>query len=132
MSGSLPLREPPPRSDPKIVPDTSVGALWRPPDGFPTRPLTVSRHADTFAGPQLPPHGFLTGTLLFATFVGWGSDDPTSVSDANIKDGFLDLLVGAHERDGDQTSVYWGSSDGDRDLVLNRTRGIQLLRQEIG
>jgi hypothetical protein len=28
------------------------------------------------------------------------------------KDGFLDLLVGAHERDGDQTSVYWGGSTG--------------------
>jgi len=69
------------------------------------------------------------------------------------EDGFVDLLVGAHERAGDQTSVYWGSStgsyssssrtvvpavasfgaildieaedvdgDGDRDLVLNRTR----------
>jgi hypothetical protein len=69
------------------------------------------------------------------------------------EDGFVDLLVGAHERDGDQTSVYWGSStgsytsglrtivpsvasmgavldieaedvdsDGDRDLIVNRTR----------
>lgn len=69
------------------------------------------------------------------------------------KDGFVDLLVGAHERDGDQTAIYWGSSagsfeaslrtvvaasppfgavldidaedidqDGDRDLILNRTR----------
>lgn len=69
------------------------------------------------------------------------------------QDGFLDLLVGAHERDGDQTAVYWGGStgaysaadrtlmpqvaqlgavldfdaadvdgDGDRDLILNRTR----------
>ena len=69
------------------------------------------------------------------------------------RDGFIDLLVGAHERDGDQTSIYWGSStgsygasartvipavasfgaildieaedldsDGDRDLVINRTR----------
>ncbi len=28
------------------------------------------------------------------------------------QDGFLDLLVGAHERDGDQTSVYWGSTSG--------------------
>ncbi|MFT5113800.1 MAG: hypothetical protein ACI8P9_003132 [Parasphingorhabdus sp.] len=68
-------------------------------------------------------------------------------------DGFVDLLVGAHERDGDQTSIYWGSStgsyssdlrtviptveffgvildfdaedidsDGDRDLIINRTR----------
>lgn len=69
------------------------------------------------------------------------------------QDGYLDLLVGAHERDGDQTAVYWGNStgaygasdrtlvpqvaqlgavldfeaadvdgDGDRDLILNRTR----------
>jgi hypothetical protein len=28
------------------------------------------------------------------------------------RDGFVDLLVGAHERDGDQTAVYWGSSSG--------------------
>ena len=28
------------------------------------------------------------------------------------QDGFVDLLVGAHERDGDQTSVYWGSATG--------------------
>jgi hypothetical protein len=28
------------------------------------------------------------------------------------KDGFIDLLVGAHEQDGDDTSVYWGSSSG--------------------
>jgi hypothetical protein len=28
------------------------------------------------------------------------------------KDGFVDLLVGAHEHDGDQTSIYWGSSSG--------------------
>jgi len=70
------------------------------------------------------------------------------------KDGFVDLLVGAHEQDGDNTSIYWGSnsgaytknlrtvlpffsnygtvldfdaedfdSDGDRDLVINRTGG---------
>jgi hypothetical protein len=69
------------------------------------------------------------------------------------QDGFIDLLVGAHERDGDQTSLYWGNqsgvytsfartvippvssfgavldfdaedfdADGDRDLVINRTR----------
>jgi hypothetical protein len=28
------------------------------------------------------------------------------------KDGFIDLLVGAHEQDGDNTSVFWGSSSG--------------------
>ena len=28
------------------------------------------------------------------------------------KDGFVDLLIGAHERDGDKTSVYWGSTTG--------------------
>jgi len=28
------------------------------------------------------------------------------------KDGFVDLLVGAHEQDGDKTSIYWGSSKG--------------------
>jgi len=69
------------------------------------------------------------------------------------EDGFVDLLVGAHERQGDQTSIYWGNqsaiytefyrtvippvpsfgavldfdaedfdADGDRDLVINRTR----------
>lgn len=69
------------------------------------------------------------------------------------QDGYIDLLLGAHERDGDQTSIYWGSSsgsyseslrliiptvasygaildfdaedfdgDGNRDLVINRTR----------
>lgn len=69
------------------------------------------------------------------------------------RDGFVDLLIGAHERDGDVTAVYWGNStgayttarrttipavqyfgavldfdaqdidaDGDRDLILNRTR----------
>ncbi len=69
------------------------------------------------------------------------------------EDGFVDLLVGAHERDGDKTSIFWGSSagsfssakryvvpnvqyfgavldfdaedidnDGDRDLIINRTR----------
>ena len=68
-------------------------------------------------------------------------------------DGFIDLLVGGHEREGAETTIYWGSSagsyrasektvllaaspfgvvldidaedidrDGDRDLVLNRTR----------
>ncbi len=69
------------------------------------------------------------------------------------QDGFVDLLIGAHERDGDKTAIYWGSttgsytqnlrtlipmvtyfgaildfdaedidSDGDRDLIINRTR----------
>ncbi len=69
------------------------------------------------------------------------------------EDGFVDLLVGGFERDGDKTSIYWGSSsgsfsasnrmvipavqyfgsamdfdaedidnDGDRDLIVNRTR----------
>ena len=69
------------------------------------------------------------------------------------KDGFVDLLVGAHERDGEETSIYWGSStgaysnnlrlkipavasfgavldfevedvnsDGQKDLIINRTR----------
>lgn len=28
------------------------------------------------------------------------------------KDGFVDLLTGAHERDGDKTRIYWGSSTG--------------------
>ena len=28
------------------------------------------------------------------------------------KDGFVDLLVGAHEQDGDLTSIYWGSTSG--------------------
>lgn len=28
------------------------------------------------------------------------------------QDRFLDLLAGAHERDGDQASVFWGSSTG--------------------
>lgn len=28
------------------------------------------------------------------------------------EDGFIDLLVGAHERDDDKTSIYWGSSTG--------------------
>ncbi len=28
------------------------------------------------------------------------------------KDGYPDLLVGAHEQDGDNTSIYWGSSKG--------------------
>jgi len=28
------------------------------------------------------------------------------------KDGFVDLLVGAHEQDGDQTSIYWGGTTG--------------------
>ena len=28
------------------------------------------------------------------------------------RDGFVDLLVGAHEQDGDKTSIYWGSSTG--------------------
>lgn len=28
------------------------------------------------------------------------------------KDGFVDLLVGAHEQDGDETSIYWGNSFG--------------------
>ncbi len=28
------------------------------------------------------------------------------------EDGFVDLLVGAHEFDGDETSIYWGSSSG--------------------
>ncbi len=28
------------------------------------------------------------------------------------KDGYADLLVGAHEQDGDNTSIYWGSSKG--------------------
>jgi hypothetical protein len=28
------------------------------------------------------------------------------------KDGFIDLLVGAHEQDGDNTTVYWGSTTG--------------------
>lgn len=28
------------------------------------------------------------------------------------EDGFVDLLVGAHEQDGDQTSIYWGSTTG--------------------
>lgn len=28
------------------------------------------------------------------------------------RDGYLDLLVGAHERDGDQTAIYWGNSRG--------------------
>ncbi|NNL01890.1 MAG: VCBS repeat-containing protein, partial [Eudoraea sp.] len=27
-------------------------------------------------------------------------------------DGYVDLIVGAHEQDGDNTSVYWGSSSG--------------------
>jgi len=27
-------------------------------------------------------------------------------------DGFIDLLVGAHEQDGDNTSIYWGSTTG--------------------
>lgn len=69
------------------------------------------------------------------------------------QDGFIDLLVGASERDGNNTTIYWGStsgayskkistiipatpffgavldfdaedidSDGDRDLIINRTR----------
>ncbi len=69
------------------------------------------------------------------------------------RDGFVDLLAGAHERDGDATAIYWGNptgvfssgqktllpalspfgavldfdaedldGDGDRDLVINRTR----------
>ena len=28
------------------------------------------------------------------------------------KDGYLDLLAGAHEHDGDKTSIYWGSKTG--------------------
>lgn len=28
------------------------------------------------------------------------------------RDGFMDLLVGAHEQDGDTTAIYWGSSTG--------------------
>jgi len=28
------------------------------------------------------------------------------------KDGFVDLLVGAHEQDGDGTTIYWGSTRG--------------------
>ncbi|MEO9849509.1 MAG: VCBS repeat-containing protein [Reichenbachiella sp.] len=28
------------------------------------------------------------------------------------EDGFVDLLAGAHEHDGDETSIYWGSSTG--------------------
>ncbi len=28
------------------------------------------------------------------------------------KDGYVDLLVGAHEQDGDETSIFWGSSTG--------------------
>jgi hypothetical protein len=28
------------------------------------------------------------------------------------KDGFVDLLAGAHEHEGDETSIYWGSSSG--------------------
>ena len=28
------------------------------------------------------------------------------------KDGFVDLIVGAHEQEGDKTSIYWGNSKG--------------------
>lgn len=28
------------------------------------------------------------------------------------KDGFVDLILGAHEHEGDNTSIYWGSSTG--------------------
>ncbi len=28
------------------------------------------------------------------------------------EDGFVDLLVGAHEQDGDKTSIFWGNSTG--------------------
>lgn len=28
------------------------------------------------------------------------------------RDGFIDLLVGAHEQDGDETSIYWGNKSG--------------------
>lgn len=28
------------------------------------------------------------------------------------EDGYVDLLVGAHEQDGDHTSIYWGNSTG--------------------
>lgn len=28
------------------------------------------------------------------------------------EDGFVDLIVGAHEQDGEDTSIYWGSSNG--------------------
>jgi len=28
------------------------------------------------------------------------------------KDGFVDLLVGAHEQEGDDTSIYWGNATG--------------------
>ena len=28
------------------------------------------------------------------------------------EDGFVDLLIGAHERDGDRTGIYWGNTTG--------------------
>lgn len=55
-----------------------------------------------------------TGNLSYQTNRFDGSID--KVFSAELidvdEDGFVDLLVGAHERDGDNTSIYWGSSTG--------------------
>lgn len=35
------------------------------------------------------------------------------------KDGFVDLFVAAHEQDGDDTTIYWGSSTGSYGIALS-------------
>lgn len=45
------------------------------------------------------------------------------------KDGFVDLLVGAHEKEGADTSIYWGGSSG-KYISTNRTILPQMLKMD--
>ena len=154
-----------PGSDPKLILQDSVGSFtWRKLSGETgfhhggaAADIDNDGDIDIFVGGFDPFFYINDGNAVFTATTDRFSTDLNKIFSAELididEDGFVDLIVGAHERDGDKTSIYWGSSsgsytnsdrtvlpavaffgaaldfdaedvdgDGDRDLVINRTR----------
>jgi len=154
-----------PGSNPKLIMQNSVGSFsWEKLSdqtgfhhGGAAADIDNDGDIDIFVGGFDPFFYINNGSASFSVATNLFDSDLQKVFSAELididEDGFVDLLVGAHERDGDKTSIYWGSAsgaysdsnrtlvaavnsfgavldfdaedidgDGDRDLVINRTR----------